>query len=147
MILVLYVNARVELVVKRKARIQTSNPVLKRTFMSLCHTPPLYLISLFKCQLKVFPDFKTTLYTHTDILNFTYLFLAVLFFVAARSLSFWRVETTLAQWGSPFSCCRARAQESAASAVAVHGLSCPEACGISPDQGLNLCPPHWQADS
>ena len=24
---------------------------------------------------------------------------------------------------------------------------CPEMCGIVPDQGLNLCPLHWQADS
>ena len=28
-----------------------------------------------------------------------------------------------------------------------HGLSCSVACGIFPDQGLNPCPPHWQADS
>ena len=28
-----------------------------------------------------------------------------------------------------------------------HGLGCSTACGISPDQGLNLCPLHWQADS
>ena len=28
-----------------------------------------------------------------------------------------------------------------------HGLSCSEACGIFPDQGSNLCPLHWQADS
>ena len=26
-------------------------------------------------------------------------------------------------------------------------LSCPVACGIFPDQGSNLCPLHWQADS
>ena len=31
---------------------------------------------------------------------------------------------------------------SQASAVVVHGLRCSEACGISPDQGLNLCPLH-----
>ena len=29
----------------------------------------------------------------------------------------------------------------------VHGLCCSAACGIFPDQGLNLCPLHWQADS
>ena len=29
----------------------------------------------------------------------------------------------------------------------VHGLSCSVACGILPDQGLNLCLLHWQADS
>ena len=33
------------------------------------------------------------------------------------------------------------------SAVAAHGLSCPMACGIFPDQGSNLCPLHWQVDS
>ena len=30
-----------------------------------------------------------------------------------------------------------------ASVVAAHGLSCSTACGISHDQGLNLCPLHW----
>ena len=29
----------------------------------------------------------------------------------------------------------------------VLGLSCSAACGIYPDQGLNLHPLHWQADS
>ena len=33
------------------------------------------------------------------------------------------------------------------SVVVAHGLSCAEACGIFPDQGLNLCSLHWQADS
>ena len=28
-----------------------------------------------------------------------------------------------------------------------HGLSCSTARGILPDQGLNPCPLHWQADS
>ena len=31
--------------------------------------------------------------------------------------------------------------------IVVHGLTCPEACGIFPDLGLNLCLLHWQADS
>ena len=34
-----------------------------------------------------------------------------------------------------------------ASVVVAHGLSCSAACGIFPDQGLNPCPLHWQADS
>ena len=34
-----------------------------------------------------------------------------------------------------------------ASLVVEHGLSCPEAYGIFPDQGLNPCPLHWQVDS
>ena len=33
------------------------------------------------------------------------------------------------------------------SAVVAHGPSCSAACGIFPDQGSNLCPLHWQADS
>ena len=31
--------------------------------------------------------------------------------------------------------------------VVVHGVSCPKACGIFPDQLSNLCPPHWQVES
>ena len=36
---------------------------------------------------------------------------------------------------------------SRASVVVAQGLSCSLACGIFLDQGLNLCSPHWQADS
>ena len=35
----------------------------------------------------------------------------------------------------------------AGSVVVAHGPSCSAACGIFPDQGLNPCPLHWQADS
>ena len=35
----------------------------------------------------------------------------------------------------------------AGSVVAAHGLSCSATCGIFPDQGSNLCPLHWEADS
>ena len=35
----------------------------------------------------------------------------------------------------------------ASSVVVAHGPSCSVACGIFPDQGLNPCPLHWQADS
>ena len=37
--------------------------------------------------------------------------------------------------------------QSAGSVFVAHGLSCSAACGIFPDQGSNLCPLHWQADS
>ena len=33
------------------------------------------------------------------------------------------------------------------SVVVTHGLSCPVACGIFPDQGWNLCLLQWQVDS
>ena len=35
----------------------------------------------------------------------------------------------------------------AVSLVAEHGLSCPTACGIFPNQGSNPCLLHWQVDS
>ena len=35
----------------------------------------------------------------------------------------------------------------AGSVIVAHGPSCSGACGIFPDQGSNLCPLHWQADS
>ena len=35
----------------------------------------------------------------------------------------------------------------AGSVVVAHGPSRSTACGIFPDQGSNLCPLHWQADS
>ena len=37
--------------------------------------------------------------------------------------------------------------QSTGSVVVAHELSCFVACGIFPDQGLNPCPLHWQADS
>ena len=37
--------------------------------------------------------------------------------------------------------------QGAGSVVVVYGLCCPEASGIFLEQGLNLCPLHWQADS
>ena len=53
-----------------------------------------------------------------------------------------------------FSRCRAQVPGMWASVVVVHklsscvhGLSCPTACGIVPDQELNPCPLHWRADS
>ena len=48
-----------------------------------------------------------------------------------------------------FRSCGAWAQELQllGSVVVAHGLSCFEACGIFPDQGSNLCPLLWQADS
>ena len=41
-----------------------------------------------------------------------------------------------------FSSCGVRA-----SVVVAHRVSCSKACGIFSDQGSNLCPLHWQADS
>ena len=45
---------------------------------------------------------------------------------------------------SAFSCCSAWAPGTWASVVAAHRLHCPLAGGISPNQGSNPCPLHWQ---
>ena len=42
---------------------------------------------------------------------------------------------------------RSTGSRRAGSVGVAHGPSCSVACGIFPDQGLNLCPLHWQADS
>ena len=42
---------------------------------------------------------------------------------------------------------RSTGSRHAGSVVVAHGLSCSTACGIFPDQGSNMCPLHWQADS
>ena len=43
--------------------------------------------------------------------------------------------------------CGAWAPGCVSSVVVTHGLSCPTAHGIFPDQGLNPCALHWQAVS
>ena len=42
---------------------------------------------------------------------------------------------------------RSTGSRHADSVIVAHGPSCSTACGIFPDQGSNLCPLHWQADS
>ena len=42
---------------------------------------------------------------------------------------------------------RSTGSRCAGSVIVAHGPSCSAACGIFPDQGLNPCPLHWQADS
>ena len=42
---------------------------------------------------------------------------------------------------------RSTGSKRAGSVVVAHGPSCSAACGIFRDQGSNLCPLHWQADS
>ena len=66
-------------------------------------------------------------------------------FMAAQGLSsvgatLWLWFTSLALWWFLFSW-------STGSLFVAPRLSCSMACGIFPDQGWNLCPLHWQADS
>ena len=50
-------------------------------------------------------------------------------------------------WHAGLSLSRPLLLRSTGSAVVAHGPSCSAACGIFPDEGLNPCPLHWQADS
>jgi len=49
-------------------------------------------------------------------------------------------------WGAQASVAAVQVLQSTGS-ITGHQLSCPEACGIFPDQGSNPRPLHWQADS
>ena len=57
----------------------------------------------------------------------------------------------LGTWASVPAACRLRivahGLQSSSLVVVAHRLSGCEACGIFPDQGLNLCLLHWQVDS
>ena len=53
----------------------------------------------------------------------------------------------LGAWASVVVACGLSGCGSQALVVVAHGLSCSAACGILPDQGLNPCPLHLQADS
>ena len=84
---------------------------------------------------------------------FIYLFLAVLGLHFLRGLSL-----VVASGGHSSSQCaglsllrplllRSTGSRHAGSVVVAHGPTCSAACGIFPDQGSNLRPLHWQADS
>ena len=84
---------------------------------------------------------------------FIYLFWQCWVFVSVRGLSLvaasrghsssWCMGLSLSRplllWGT--------GSRRAGSVIVAHGPSCSAACGIFPDQGSNLCPLHWQADS
>ena len=87
--------------------------------------------------------------------NFIYLFYLWLcwVFISVRGPS-----PVAASGGHPSSRCaglslswplllRSTGSGSAGSVIVAHGPSWSVACGIFPDQGSNLCPLHWQADS
>ena len=83
---------------------------------------------------------------------FIYLWLCWVF------VSLWGLSLVVASRGHPSSRCaglslsrplllRSTGSRRTGSVVVAHGPSRSVACGIFPDQGSNLCPLHWQADS
>ena len=93
-----------------------------------------------------------SIYIFLMIYLFIYLWLYWVF-VSVRGLSL-----VVASWGHSSSWCaglslsrplllRSTGSRRAGSVVVAHRPSCSAACGIFPDQGLNPCSLHWQADS
>ena len=70
------------------------------------------------------------------------LFVAVVGLLLVVPPLFWSVGSRCTACGS-----RDSWALSAGSVVVMHWLSCSTTCGIFLDQGSNLCPLHWQADS
>ena len=69
-------------------------------------------------------------------------------------LTIYSLDICMLRWVGSTLCCDAWLLTVVASPVAEQGLSscgtranCSMACGIFPDQGSNLCPLYWQADS
>ena len=105
-----------------------------------------------------FPTHMITSYDQKGIIKSlayrSYLFfLAAQVFIAAQAFSSCSEQGLLfscGAWASHcggFSHCRAQALQHAGVVVVMCGLSCTVACRLFPDQGLNPCPLHWQADS
>ena len=63
---------------------------------------------------------------------------------ASRVHSSLRCAGLSPSWSLPL---RSTGSRRAGSVAVAHGPSCSAACGIFPDQELNPCPLHWQADS
>ena len=91
--------------------------------------------------------------------NFGFIYLFIYLFMAVLGLRYcMRAFSSCGKWGPLFIAVRGpliiaaslvvehRLQMRRLSNVA-YGPSCSVACGILPDQGSNLCPLHWQADS
>ena len=68
-------------------------------------------------------------------------------FIAACGLSLVGASGDCWLWCVGFSLWGLLLLQSTGSVVVAHGCGCSAACGIFPDQGLNPCPLHWQADS
>ena len=98
-------------------------------------------------------DFFFNFNAHTVIILYLFYFWLCWAFISVRGLS-----PVAASGGHSSSRCaglsllrplllRSTGSRRAGSVVVAHGPSCSAACGIFPDQGSNLCPLHWQADS
>ena len=105
----------------------------------------------------VFSLSKSIIPQYTEFLSFLKIILFIYFWLCWVFAAAWASSQCI-EWGySPLQCMgfslqrlpllRSTGSRALASVVVARGLSCSEACGIFPDQGLNLCLLPWQADS
>ena len=110
------------------------------------------LVNIISCKLHLNKAVFLVFYLNKFIYLFIYFWLYWVF-ISVRGLSL-----VAASGGHSSSQCaglslswplllRSTGSIHAGSVVVAHGRSCSAACGICPDQGSNLCPLHWQADS
>ena len=109
-------------------------------------------LSVYICTSYILPSFAHFFKNFIYLFIFIYLWLCWVF-ISVRGLSL-----VAASGGHPSSRCAglslsrplllwSTSSRRAGSAIVAHGPSRSAACGILPDQGSNLCPLHWQADS
>ena len=108
---------------------------------------------------KIFFFFQSNVAVFLNFILFIYLFIIfIIFWLCWVFISVRGLSLVVASGGHSSSRCaglslsqplllRSTGSRRAGSVVVAHGHSCSAACGIFPDQGLNPCPLHWQADS
>ena len=132
-----------------QTRAQTRVPCTSRQTLNHCATREAHHF------LKCFFFFEIgSIFFYLFIFNFIYLFYLWLCWVSASAPG---LSPVVASGGhSSLRCAglspsrplllQSTGSRCAGSAIVAHGPSCSAACGILPDQGLNPCPLHWQAD-
>ena len=117
---------------------------------SVSALPPAWnILTIVPCVLTV----CLFIYLLTYLLTYLLIFWLRWVFIAARRLSLVAASGGYSLlWCAVFSLwwlllLWSTSSKRGGSVVVAHGLSCSAACGIFLDQGSNLCPLHWQADS
>ena len=128
----------------------------KKLKIELLHDAALLLLCWWK-NLTYFFFFKGFSFLFY-LFIFLFIYLFIYLWLCWVFISVWGLSLVVASGGHSSSRCaglslsrplllRSTGSRHAGSVIVAHGPSRPAACGILPDQGSNLCPLHWQADS